>query len=82
MAHLQVRTAETDAPMAATYVKVYARRNDGQVVFWKDGYTDLRGKFDYASQSVQRLEGVVEFAILLVDDQAGCVTKVVKAPQQ
>ena len=31
------------------YVKVYARLNNGTVRFFKDGYTDLRGRFDYAS---------------------------------
>jgi len=30
-------------------VKVYARLKGGKVRFFKDGYTDLRGKFDYAS---------------------------------
>jgi hypothetical protein len=31
------------------YVKVYARLKSGTVRFFKDGYTDLRGRFDYAS---------------------------------
>jgi hypothetical protein len=30
-------------------VKVYARLQGGTVRFLKDGYTDLRGRFDYAS---------------------------------
>ena len=30
-------------------MKVYARLKNGTVRFFKDGYTDLRGKFDYAS---------------------------------
>ena len=30
-------------------MKVYARLNNGTVRFYKDGYTDLRGRFDYAS---------------------------------
>ena len=28
---------------------MYARLNNGTVRFFKDGYTDLRGRFDYAS---------------------------------
>jgi hypothetical protein len=82
MGHLQVRKAGEKKPMVATYVKVYAKRADGQVVFWKDGYTDLRGKFDYVSQSVQGLQGITQFAILLLDDKEGCVTKVVEPPQR
>ena len=30
-------------------MKVYAKLNNGTVRFFKDGYTDLRGRFDYAS---------------------------------
>ena len=30
-------------------MKVYARLKSGTVRFFKDGYTDLRGRFDYAS---------------------------------
>ena len=35
--------------MSKAYVKVYARLKNGTVRFFKDGYTDLRGRFDYAS---------------------------------
>jgi autotransporter-associated beta strand protein len=46
---LETRDATTDKPLPKTYVKVYARLNNGTVRFFKDGYTDLRGRFDYAS---------------------------------
>lgn len=46
---LEVRDSGTDKALARTYVKVYARLNNGTVRFFKDGYTDLRGRFDYAS---------------------------------
>ena len=46
---LETRDATTDKPLPKAYVKVYARLNNGTVRFFKDGYTDLRGRFDYAS---------------------------------
>ena len=46
---LETRDATTDKPLPKTYVKVYARLDNGTVRFLKDGYTDLRGRFDYAS---------------------------------
>jgi len=46
---LEARDATTDKPLPKTYVKVYARLANGTVRFFKDGYTDLRGRFDYAS---------------------------------
>lgn len=46
---LEVRDLSNDKPVARAYVKVYARLQGGAIRFMKDGYTDLRGKFDYAS---------------------------------
>lgn len=46
---LEVHDSTTDKPLPKTYVKVYAKLNNGTTRFFKDGYTDLRGRFDYAS---------------------------------
>jgi len=46
---LEVRDQAEGKAVAKAYVKVYARLKNGTVRFFKDGYTDLRGKFDYAS---------------------------------
>ena len=46
---LEVRDVANDKALNKVYVKVYARLQNGTVRFFKDGYTDLRGKFDYAS---------------------------------
>lgn len=46
---LEVRDEAAGKPVSKAYVKVYARLKNGTVRFFKDGYTDLRGKFDYAS---------------------------------
>ncbi|MEN9733905.1 MAG: hypothetical protein RLZ45_1900, partial [Verrucomicrobiota bacterium] len=35
--------------IAKAYVKVFARLPGGVIRFYKDGYTDLRGRFDYSS---------------------------------
>ena len=50
---------------------VYARQQGGNVVFYKDGYTDLRGRFDYVTLSTDDLDRVERFAILVVSDDAG-----------
>ncbi|MFN0247471.1 MAG: hypothetical protein ACKV2T_11345 [Kofleriaceae bacterium] len=69
----QVRVSRTSdqRALAATYVKVYARKHGGDVAFYKDGYTDLRGWFDYASLSTNDLDHVERFAILVCSDQSG-----------
>jgi hypothetical protein len=46
---LEARDDTENKPVSKAYVKVYARLQNGTVRFFKDGYTDLRGRFDYAS---------------------------------
>ncbi|MBL9099988.1 MAG: hypothetical protein JNL82_03465 [Myxococcales bacterium] len=75
---VQVLRATDQAPLPATYVKVYARAQGGAVGFYKDGYTDLRGRFDYATLSTDDLDRVERFAILVVSDDAGAT--VLEAP--
>ena len=68
---VRVQRASDRGALAATYVKVYARQQGGAVTFYKDGYTDLRGWFDYATLSTDELDRVERFAILVASDQAG-----------
>ncbi|MCC6694784.1 MAG: hypothetical protein IT365_04040, partial [Candidatus Hydrogenedentes bacterium] len=58
-------------PLSKVYVKVFARMQGGETVFFRDGYTDLRGRFDYASTSTLNLDDVAEFAILVLDETHG-----------
>ena len=55
---IQVRVEETALPLAKAYVKVYAQTSNGSIRFHKDGYTDLRGRFDYVSQSNRANDGI------------------------
>jgi hypothetical protein len=60
--HLRVTAKETGKPLPKVYVKAYARMKDGAVRFYKDGYTDLRGRFDYSSLNSNELDFVANFA--------------------
>ncbi len=68
---LRVLGETSGKPLAKVYVKVYARMINGQVRFYKDGYTDLRGKFEYASLNTNDLDQVSQFALLLIHPTAG-----------
>jgi hypothetical protein len=68
---VRVQRASDRGALAATYVKVYAKQKNGSVAFYKDGYTDLRGWFDYATLSTDELDRVERFAILVSSDAAG-----------
>ena len=69
-------------PLPKVYVKVYARMKDGSVRFYKDGYTDLRGRFEYASLNTNDLDNVDRFALLILSDDHGAVVREAGPPQQ
>lgn len=79
----QVRVTSPDQkPVAGAYVKVYSRNSNGSVKFFKDGYTDLRGRFDYASVSSNEVQSVERFAILIVSEKFGAVVREVNPPRR
>lgn len=79
---VKVSEASTGKPIAKTYVKVYAKSADGTVAFHKDGYTDLRGRFDYVSQSNTSLDGIVKFSILMMSENQGAVIRQARPPME
>lgn len=79
---LAVRHEEDRRALPQTYVKVYAQRKDGTVKFYKDGYTDLRGRFDYSSLSTNDLDFVQRFSVLILHDEHGAMVKEVAPPKQ
>ena len=75
----------TDAagkPLSKVYIKVYARNAAGEVKFHKDGYTDLRGRFDYYSVSQQKPEEVERLSILVLSEKNGAVVREAAPPKQ
>lgn len=79
---LRVLNTESGQPQSTVYCKVYARHKDGSVKFYKDGYTDLRGRFDYASLSTDTLDHVDRFAILVLSEEQGAMVREVAPPKQ
>lgn len=69
-------------PRSAVYIKVFAKKKNGIVEFYKDGYTDTRGNFDYVSLSSDILSSVERFALLVVDDMLGSLVHEVAPPPQ
>lgn len=80
----QVRVTHGNAnqPLSKVYVKVYARMQDGSVQFYKDGYTDLRGRFDYTSLNTNELDYVDKFALLVLSNEYGAVVREAKPPKR
>jgi len=72
---IKVREASSGRALPATYVKVYARLANGQTRFHKDGYTDIRGRFDYVSLSGMDNAEIQRFAVLVLTEDDGAVVR-------
>ena len=79
---IQVTGGQARSPIPKAYVKVYAQMHDGTVQFYKDGYTDLRGRFDYASLSTNQLDNVKRFSILVVSEDLGAEIREASPPKR
>jgi hypothetical protein len=79
---LEVRREGNGEPLPRSYVKVYARMKDGTIRFFKDGYTDLRGKFDYVSLSTNEIDQVEAFSLLVMNEECGSLVRETAPPQR
>jgi uncharacterized protein (UPF0332 family) len=79
---VRVTHSATGQPLAKVYVKVYAQLQDGQMKFYKDGYTDLRGRFDYTSLNTNELDVVKKLSLLILSDEHGAIVREAYPPQR
>merc|ERR1719233_2702265 len=66
----EVRVVSTEQksvnePICGAYCKVYSKNYDGTIQFYKDGYTDIRGRFNYRDISSSDQEKAVRFSLLV-----------------
>ncbi|MDM8525676.1 hypothetical protein QUF80_20080 [Desulfococcaceae bacterium HSG8] len=80
--HIRVTHQETHASLPKVYVKVYARMKGGELQFYKDGYTDLRGRFDYVSLNTNTLDYVEKFAVMVLSEEYGAVIQEASPPKR
>ncbi|KAG0252299.1 hypothetical protein BG011_007080 [Mortierella polycephala] len=84
-----ITKSDGERPIRGGYVKIYAEMKQGSTVFWKDGYTDLVGRFAYAQVSTGAkvdsdtgggLGDVKRFAAFVDGGREGCVVKTLPVP--
>jgi hypothetical protein len=78
---LTVRHDKDERPLSKVYVKVYVMTGDGPK-FYKDGYTDLRGKFDYATVSTTDISDATKFSVLVMSEEHGATVLEAPVPQR
>ena len=68
-------------PLPKVYVKCFCETNSGIIKFYKDGFTDLRGKFDYISLNSDLINEVKQFSILMVSKEYGSINVICNPPK-
>jgi len=73
-------TDENCKPLTKVYVKCFAKTKSGVVNFYKDGYTDLRGRFDYATLNTNDASTIEKFSLFVTSDDLGSLIKEANPP--
>lgn len=73
-------TDQTLKPLSKVYVKCFAKMKNEEVKFYKDGYTDLRGRFNYLSLNTDSMSQIAKFSLLIMDDSHGSIIKECSPP--
>lgn len=68
-------------PLKQVYIKVYAQYKNAKTRFYKDGYTDLAGRFDYTSLNTDELSRVKKFSMLIASEHDGATVKEAMPPK-
>ena len=68
-------------PIPKIYVKCFCETISGIIKFYKDGFTDLRGKFDYISLNSDLINEVKQFSILMVSKEYGSINVICNPPK-
>jgi hypothetical protein len=64
------------------YVKCFSKTTAGVVKFYKDGYTDFRGSYDYASLNSDSMNNIEKFGLYVYSKEHGSVILTAKPPSQ
>jgi len=68
---LKVFHRESMKSLSKVYVKVFCKNTNGSELFFRDGFTDIRGKFEYANASGKSAKDIKKFSILVSHDEYG-----------
>ena len=68
---LRVTSTKDNKPLPRSYVKIYVETTEGEIIFFKDGYTDLRGMLPYESHTRMAPHRIKRYAIFTSHPELG-----------
>lgn len=77
-------TDSNGKPLSKVYVKCFTKDTSNSTKFFKDGYTDLRGTFDYATLNVDSGSNISKFALFIsgTENGMGSIIKEARRPNK
>ena len=73
-------TDDKGKAISQVYVKAFTMKQDGTISFYKDGYTDIRGRFDFVSLNASQLAFVQKFSLFIMSEVHGSLIKECSPP--
>lgn len=73
-------TDKKSKPLQKAYVKCFAKLKNGKVIFFKDGFSDLRGKFNYLCNNIISVNEIEMFSVFVFDEELGSAIKLALPP--
>lgn len=79
--YTELKVVDTsDNPIPRVYIKAFSKSTNGEIKFYKDGYTDMRGKFEYGFTNTDKLPNIQKLSILVFSEKHGSLIKEAKLP--
>lgn len=76
-----VRVLKDQKPLAKAYVKSFIKTTSGAIKFWKDGYTDLRGAFNFTNlggSAAASGDKADQFSLFVMSPEGDSLVEIVK----
>ncbi|KAL4493494.1 hypothetical protein ABPG72_007502 [Tetrahymena utriculariae] len=80
-AYLKI-TDQSNSLLSKIYVKVFSKNKSGKIDFIKDGYTDLRGRFEYLLSSSVNINDIDKLSLFIMSDDHGSLILEAKPPKR
>lgn len=77
---VKVSSKEDQKSLPKTYIKCFVKTRDGQVKFFKDGFTDMRGCFEYCNFEGTNTSNMERFSIYVQNERLGCLVEEIEIP--
>jgi hypothetical protein len=68
---IKVSKKNSQVGMSRVYVKVFVRNTYGSISFYRDGYTDAAGGFNYFDLKNARINNISQFAVFVDHKELG-----------